>query len=166
MDGKVVKAFEAQVNKEFYSWYFYLAMVDTLENQGLKGFGHWMREQAAEENMHAMKLFNYVQDRGASIELKAIDAPPSKYGSVKEIFETVLKHEQGVSDSINQLYQAAHDAGDHASMTFLQWFLNEQVEEEKSVGDLLARINLVGDDKGGLLMLDKEMEGRTADSGA
>lgn len=162
MEKKLEKAFDLQINREFYSWYFYLAMVDYLEGAGLVGFGSWMRNQAQEEHMHAMKIFAYVQDRGGAVTLADIKAPPSSYKSVKDVFEKTLEHERSVTDSINHLYTAAKDANDHAAMTFLQWFLGEQVEEEKTVGEILARINLVGDDKGGLLFLDKEMGTRPA----
>lgn len=160
MDAKLEKALNDQVNKEFYSWYFYLGMVDTLEGQGLNGMGQWMRMQAKEEHLHAMKFFNYLLDRDGSPNLAAIEAPPSDYKSTVEIFEKTLAHEKTVTASINALYQAASDAKDNAALSFLQWFLNEQVEEEKTVSDILARLKLVGDDKSGLLFLDKELGAR------
>ena len=122
--------------------------------------------QADEEHMHAMKIFGYVQDRGGKVTLRDIKAPSTDYKGVKDVFEKVLAHEQSVSASINDLYESANQAKDHAAMTFLQWFLTEQVEEEKSVGDLLDKVKMIGDDKAGLLFLDKELGARPAPGSA
>jgi ferritin len=160
MDKKLESELVAQINREFYSWYFYLGMVEYLERQGLNGFGKWMRMQAKEEHLHAMRLYDYVQDRGGSVDLADIKGPSGAYNSVLDVFEKTLVHERGVTAAINGVYKAAAQANDNAALSFLQWFLGEQVEEEKTVGDIVARLKLVGDDKSGLLFLDKELGSR------
>ena len=158
---KLEKAFNVQINKEFYSEYLYLSMQAYFERLNLKGFVNWMSVQVQEERAHAMGMFDYLNQRGGSVILKAIEKPEVDWKSPLDVFENVLKHEEYVTASINELMDAAEDVKDRAAMSFLNWYLKEQVEEEDNVGQVLATLRLIGDDKKALLMLDKELAART-----
>ncbi len=149
-----------QVNKEFYSAYLYLAMAAYCTKIGLPGFSHWMRLQYEEENMHVTKMYDYILDQGGKVHLKAIEEPPVEYGSPLEIFEKTLEHEQFVTRSIHKLMDLAVEESDYATQTFLQWYVTEQVEEESNVQDVLNPLRMVGNDKGGLMMIDQKLGGR------
>jgi len=164
MDKNLEKLMNEQIVKEFYSSYLYLSMAAYLESESLSGFGHWMKIQAQEEILHAMKLFNFLSERGASIALGKIDKPDSDFSSVEDIFKRTLAHEKIVTASINNLYAAAEEAKDNASKIFLQWFINEQVEEEKNPADILGKLKYVEKQPAGILMLDKELAARPAPS--
>jgi len=151
-----------QVNKEFYSAYLYLAMAAYCTDMGLPGFAHWMRLQYEEENMHVTKMYDYILDQGGKIHLKAIEEPPKEYGTPLQIFETTLQHEQFITRSIHQLMSLAVQENDYATQTFLQWYVTEQVEEESNVNDVLNPLRMVGDDKGGLMLIDQKLGGRAA----
>jgi ferritin len=155
-------ALNEQVKQELYSSYLYLSMSAYCANQNLDGFAHWMRLQADEEREHAMKLFDFVQDRGGRAVLLAIPQPPRDFGSPAALFEQVLAHEQEVTSLIEQLYRKAGAEQDHAAQIFLEWFISEQVEEEKTASQLLETLKMAGDDKVALLMLDRELGARTA----
>ena len=157
---KMQAALNEQVNKEFYSAYLYLAMSAYSNEIGLQGFANWMRMQFEEEMMHASKMYDYILDQGGQVHLKQIDEPPLEYGSPLEIFEQTLKHEQFVTDSINKLMSVAVQEQDFATQTFLQWYVTEQVEEEANVNDILAPLRMVGDDKSGLVMIDRQLAER------
>ena len=158
---KMEKAFNDQINAEFYSEYLYLSMLSYFETLNLKGFVNWMTVQIQEEHAHAMGMFNYVHERGGKVELEAIEKPETKWESPLEVFEHVLKHEQLVTSKINALMDVAESEKDRAVLSFLDWYLKEQVEEESSVGSVLATLKLIDDDKKALLMLDKDLAART-----
>ena len=154
-------AFNDQINKELYSEYLYLAMKTYFLEQNLMGFVNWFDVQVQEEHAHAMGMYDYLNERGGEIELLTIDKPIFKGQTPLEIFEEVLKHEEYVTSRINALYDVAEETRDRAAMKFLDWYINEQVEEEASVGGVLATLKLIGDDKKALLLLDKDLATRT-----
>jgi len=151
--------FNAQIQKEFYSSYLYLAMAAHFEAANLPGFAAWMKKQAEEERSHAMKLWDYVYDRGGKVELQAIEQPPGVFGKPLQMFQQVLEHEQKVTAAINALYALAGSEGDAAAQIYLQWFVTEQVEEEKTVTDLIAQLKMSGDQAFGVLFMDKHVLG-------
>jgi len=153
---KVEKALNEQINAEFFSAYLYLSMSAYLNEMSLFGFANWMRAQYEEEKFHAMKMYDYVLDRGGHVKLKSIEAPKHKWKDIIDVFEDVLEHEQHVTKLINDLVSLSIDERDHATVNFLQWFVDEQVEEEASVSDILAQLKLVGGKGSGLFMLDRE----------
>lgn len=157
---KVEKALNDQIKWELYSSYLYLSMSAFFSKKGLPGFSHWMRMQAQEELMHATKMYDYVLERGGEAKLMAIDAPPSKWDSPLDVMEETLKHEQHVTDRINKLVDVAQSEKDHACNIFLQWFVEEQVEEEDSVGEVLDKLRLIGKEGSGLFMMDRELSQR------
>jgi ferritin len=157
---KMEEALSGQVNAEFYSAYLYLAMVGYFESIDLNGFANWMRAQVQEEQFHAMKLYNYIYERGGKVSLSKIDAPPSDWDSPLAVFEATLKHEQKVTGLINDLVYLARDEKDNAAEIFLQWYVHEQVEEESNVGTVLGQLKLIKDSPQALFMLDKEMAQR------
>ena len=161
INEKLEKAFNVQINKEFYSEYLYLSMQAYFERLNLKGFVNWMSVQVQEERAHAMGMFDYLNQRGGNVQLEAIEKPQTDWKSPLDVFEQVLKHEEYVTSSINELMDVAEETKDRAAMSFLNWYLKEQVEEEDNVGNVLATLKLIGDDKKALLMLDKELATRT-----
>lgn len=161
LDRKMEEAFNSQINAELYSEYFYLSMKAYFETLNLKGFVNWMNVQIQEEHAHGMGMFDYVNTRGGRVILKAIDAPKTEWNSVLEVFEDILKHEQLVTSLINKLADVADEVKDRAALSFLNWYIKEQVEEEESVGNVLATLRLIGDDKNALFTLDKELAART-----
>ena len=160
LSEKMSKALNDQVTAEFYSSYFYLSMHTYFESVNLEGFSHWMRFQAQEEMMHAMKLYDYINERGGHVILQAIDQPPSEWTSVLHVFEKVFEHEQKVTGLINDLVDIAIDERDHASNGFLQWFVSEQVEEESHVGAIVNKLTMIKDDPAGLFVMDQELSKR------
>lgn len=158
---KMEKALNEQINKELYSEYLYLSMQAYFERLNLTGFTNWMTVQVQEEHAHAMGMFNYLHERGGKVELLAIDKPQTDWKSPVEVFEHVLEHEQYVTSLINGLLDVAEEEKDRAALSFLDWYLKEQVEEENTVGNVLAKLKLIGDDKHALLLLDKDLEART-----
>lgn len=157
---KMEAALNEQIIAELYSSYFYLAMNSYFESVSLSGFSHWMRQQAQEEMMHAMKIYDYLHERGGKAKLTAIDEPPAEWQSALEVFKDVLAHEQKVTSLINDLVNLAIDERDHATNAFLQWFVTEQVEEEASVGAVVDRLEMIGEDTAGLFALDLELAKR------
>jgi ferritin len=153
LSNALQNGFNAQIQKEFYSSYLYLAMAAHFEAANLPGFASWMKKQSDEERLHAMKLWDYVYDRGGKVELAAIEQPPVAFGKPLEVFELVLAHEQKVTQSINALYALAAEI-------FLQWFVTEQVEEEKSVTDVIAQLKMSGDNGFAALFVDKHILGQ------
>jgi len=152
----------AQVNAEDYSAYLYGSMANYFEAQGLKGFANWFQVQASEERGHARKIEAYVNDRGGRVLLKAIDAPKTEWKSAQEVFEDVVSHEQHVTKLIYDLSTMAMEERDHATHTFLEWFVSEQVEEEASAGDALNKVKLGANAPGAMLYLDREFGSRGA----
>ncbi len=155
-------AVNEQIRNELYSAYLYLAMSAHFDEQSLLGFAKWMRMQAREEVTHAMKLFDYMGDRGGHIALKSIDGPPATFDSPLEIFRQALAHEQEVTRMIHDLYALAGRENDYPTQVALQWFVSEQVEEEKTATDIVDQLEMAGDNRGALLLLDREMAGRGA----
>ncbi len=160
LNEKLQAAINDQIRKELYSGYLYLAMSAYCEDEGWPGFAHWMREQAAEEQEHAMRLFDFVIERGGRVELQAIDEPLVAYGTPLELFKTVYEHEQKVTASINQLYALALETEDYAAQVELHWFIEEQVEEEDSASGIVDLLEKIGDHVNGLVMLDGRLAGR------
>lgn len=153
----LLDAMNSQIKHELYSAYFYLSMSAYFEASNLPGSARWMRLQAQEEQGHAMKFFDYIHDRGGQVVLQAIDQPPSDFKSPLDVFERTLAHEQKVTGLINSLYELAVKENDYASQSFLQWFVDEQVEEEKNATQIVEMLRMVGDHKGNLLMLDHRL---------
>jgi ferritin len=155
-------AINDQIKHEFYSAYLYLAMSAYCETINLPGFAGWMRAQHQEELAHAMKFFDFVNDREGSVELQAIEQPPSEFQSPLDIFQRALEHERKISSLIHQLYELAVKEKDYPTQTMLQWFITEQVEEEKSASQVVEQLKIIGNDGGALLLLDRELGGRGA----
>lgn len=154
---KIQDALNTQLNAEMYSSYLYLSMSAYFESISLKGFSNWMRIQAQEELIHAMKFFDFIHERGGKVTLSPIDAPQTQWDSPLAAFEHVYKHEQKVTGLINNLVDLAVSEADHATNNFLQWFVAEQVEEESSADDIVQKLKLLGDDRRGLFLLDQEL---------
>src|SRR5215210_6554996 len=154
-------ALNEQLKQELYSSYLYLSMLAVCVDKNLTGFAHWLRLQADEEREHAMKFFDFIQDRDGRAVLQAIPQPPREFGSPVNLFEQVLAHEQEVTSLIEQLYRKAVAEQDHATQIFLEWFISEQVEEEKTATQILDTLRMAGDNKVALLMLDRELGART-----
>ncbi|MCX7828422.1 MAG: ferritin [Thermanaerothrix sp.] len=160
ISDKMKDAINSQIQAELYSSYLYLSMAAHFEGENLKGFAHWMHKQAEEERGHAMKFFHYLVERGGKVELKAIEAPKTAWASPEEVFEEVLSHERKVTSLINGLYELALQEKDYPSQIMLQWFINEQVEEEASAEEVLARIRMLKGSVHGILLLDRELAQR------
>jgi ferritin len=154
---KMEKALNEQVNAELFSAYLYLSMEAYFKSLNLDGFANWMRVQTQEEIMHAMKIYDFIDERGGRIILKAIDGPDTKWDSPLAVFEAVYKHEQKVTGLINNLVNLAIEEKDHATNTFLQWFVNEQVEEESSADQIVQQLKMMENAPGGMFMLDREL---------
>ncbi len=150
-------AMNEQIKNELYSAYLYLSMAAYCDLVNLPGFAHWMRVQAQEETGHAMKLYDFIYDRGGRVILKAIDQPLADFQSPLHVFEETLAHEQKVTGTINNLYALAVQEKDYASQSFLQWFVDEQVEEERTAAQIIETLRMIGDHKGALFMLDREL---------
>jgi ferritin len=150
-------AMNEQIKNELYSSYLYLSMSAYYESLNLPGFAHWMRLQAQEELTHAIKFFDHINDRGGRVTLLAIDAPPIEFDSPLAIFKMAYEHEQKVTELIHNLYKLAIQENDFPAQSMLQWFVDEQVEEEKSALDVVEQLEMVGEHKMGLFMLDREL---------
>jgi ferritin len=150
-------ALNKQINRELFSEYLYLSMSSYFETVSLKGFAKWMRVQAHEEHVHAMKIFDYVIARGGNVTLAAIEAPKTTWASAGKVFEASYAHEQKVTAMIHALVDLAIKEKDHATFEMLQWFVKEQVEEEMNASDILGQITIVGDRPGHLFALDHHL---------
>jgi ferritin len=162
LSSKLTKAINDQINLELNSAYLYLSMVAHFEAHDLPGFAEWMKQQWTEEVEHGMKLLGYLQTRNGSITLDKIDKPQSDFGDPLAVFEQVLAHEQKVTAAINKLYGVAVDEKDYAAQSFLQWFVNEQVEEEATAEEVIRQLKMIEGKKHLLLMLDRKMGQRGA----
>ena len=160
LSEKLTKALNEQVNAEYYSAYLYLSMSACADQFGLKGIAHWLFAQAQEEMAHGTNMYQYILERGAKPVLGKIEEPSSDFADVNKIFEMVLEHEQHVTERINKIATIAMEEHDHACYQFIMWYVNEQVEEESSVSDVLGKVQMIGEDKGLLLVLDKELGAR------
>lgn len=154
----------AQINIEQYSSQLYLAMGAHCETLSFRGFAHWLRIQAGQETAHAVKLIDFLVDRGGKLSLQAVAAPPRDFGGVIQVFEQVLAHEQALTGKIAALFDRARGEKDHASEIALQWYVTEQVEEEHTVGQIVAHLHAVGDKGGGIWYLDSRLGKRGKDT--
>ncbi len=153
-------ALNNQMNAELYSSYLYLSMAAYYESIDLMGFGHWMRVQAQEELFHAMKFYDYINERGGRVMVSPIEGPPTDWESPGGPFEQAYSHEIKVTGLINDLVNLAIEEKDHATNNFLQWFVKEQVEEEASANEVVQKLKLTGGQGNGLFMLDQELSQR------
>lgn len=161
MIGKAMQdAMNEQINKELFSSYLYLSMAAYFENKNLLGFANWMRIQADEEREHAMKFYDFILDRSGRVFLKAIDAPKTDWNSNLEVAEEVAAHEGKVTASIHDLYELAMKEKDYPAQVMLQWFITEQVEEEKNAAELVANLKLIEERGTAVLMLDHQLSKR------
>jgi len=160
LDRKVVELLNQQVNKEFYSAYLYLDFSNYYYDKELNGFGNWYMIQAQEERDHALLFLQYLQNNGEKVVLEAIAKPGVELKGNKEVLEEGLKHERYVTGLIHDIYEAAYNVRDFRTMQFLDWFVKEQGEEEKTADGLIKKYELYGDDPRSLYMLDSEMAAR------
>lgn len=161
MNQKIQDAFNEQIKEELFSSYIYLAMAAHFEAENLDGFANWMRHQAQEEVEHAMRLFDHINRRGGRVVLKALGEPPLEFGSPLDAFRKALEHEKHITGRIHDLYEVAQQEKDYPAQMELQWFIDEQVEEEENTGRVVDLLELAGDNKGALLMLDRELGKRS-----
>lgn len=154
---EVLEAINEQINAESYSAFMYLSMAAYFEEVGLPGFANWMKVQYQEEAAHALKFFNYLTERNGKVVLKAINQVPIDFDGTVDVFEKTLAHENHVTDLINNLMNVAIAASDHASQSFLKWFVDEQVEEEANVEKILSTLKLINGQGNGIFMLDREL---------
>ena len=164
IDTTLQEAINRHINAEIYSSYLYLSMSAYCDSIDLPGFAHWMRIQSQEEYTHAMKFVDHLQDRDARVTLLPIEQPPVEFDSVEDVMRQTLGHEQHVSQLINELYGVAISVNDYAFQIMLQWFVTEQVEEEKTARDVIAALDMVKGRSDALLLLDREMGARPAAS--
>lgn len=160
LKDKIMEALNEQINAELYSAYLYLSMSAYFESVDLAGHANWTRCQAQEELVHAMKIYDHVNERNGRVNLKPIAGPPVEWDSPTGVFQNVYDHEVHVTDLINKLVDLSLQENDHTTTTFLQWFINEQVEEEASANEVLQKLKRVGNDGAGIFMLDQELAGR------
>lgn len=162
LSQKIQDALNAQINLELLSSYHYLAMAAFFESTSLPGMATWMKVQSEEERLHAMKLFDHMCDRGGTVVLQPIEQPQSRFDSPLSVFEAALANEQKVTRAINSLYGLAQQEQDYPSQVLLQWFITEQVEEEKTAQQAIDQLKMAGKDASALLMLDQAFGSRTA----
>jgi ferritin len=153
-------AINNQINKELFSSYLYLAMSTYYAESNFSGFASWMKVQSTEEYGHAMKFYGYVVERNGHVELETIEKPNAKFKSPADVFKQVLEHEQKVTAMINKLYELAIKEKDYPTQIMLEWFITEQLEEEKSAGDILEQLKMVGDSPVSLIMMDRQLAAR------
>lgn len=161
MNARVENALNEQILKEEYSSRLYLAMAIWCEVNGYPGAAAFLYEHADEERMHMMKLVHYVNDRGGAARLMPVEAPPAEFDSLEDVFTKIKKHEEFITESINNLYGITVEEKDYTTGNFLQWYITEQVEEESLFNTILDKIKLVGNDKAGMFHIDKELDGMT-----
>jgi ferritin len=157
---KIEKALNEQLNAELASSYVYLAMAAYYESKNLDGFANWMKRQAQEELFHAMKFYGYINSRGGRVLLTKVDEPQTEWKSPLDGFLAAEDHEKMITGRINKLVELANKEADHATHSFLMWFVTEQVEEEDSVGRIVEKLKLIGESPSGLFMMDRELAGR------
>ncbi len=162
MSDKLHKAMNEQINAEMHSAYLYLSMASWFEDESLPGMAIWMKAQAHEEMEHAMKFYEFINDRRQKVDLLPIEGPKNSWNSPEEVFKESLEHEQYITSRINKLMDMAREEKDYAAEAFLQWFITEQVEEEAAADAILSRIQLMGDSKHAMFMLDRELGKRSS----
>jgi ferritin len=158
----VYEAINDQINAEMYSSYLYLGMSAYCESANLKGAAQWLKVQSGEEWAHALKMYGYLYDCGNRAVLEAIDKPPVEFKSLLDVFQQVLKHEKKVTESITKLYELALKEKDYPTQIFLQFFVSEQLEEEKNATDIIEQIKTLGDNPVSIMMIDRHLGMRTA----
>jgi ferritin len=163
LSRRLQTALNDQITAELESAYVYLSMCAYFEAQNLRGMAHWMRLQAQEEIGHAMKIFDFINDRGGRVILQSLEKPPADFKSPLDAFQKALAHEQKITGLINKLYDLADDEDDYPTEVMLQWFIEEQVEEEKSASEVVEQLKLIGNQGAGLLILDKHLGERKAE---
>lgn len=154
---KLQAALNEQINKEFFSEYLYLSMSAYLESIEMEGFANYFNVQAQEEHFHAMKMFNFVHDKGGRVILKTLNEPKADYKSVVDVVQESLAHEKYITKAINELMDTAIKENDHSVRSFLQWYVDEQVEEEATISKLVAKLKLINGEGFGLLTLDNQL---------
>jgi ferritin len=157
MKSAVKDAVGEQIKHEFYSAYLYLSMAGSFEVANLPGFARWMRKQSEEEREHGMKFFDFLLDRGEQVQLRAIDEPPYAFRSPLDTLEQALEHEKEITSRIHSLYDLAVQENDYPAQVLLNWFVKEQVEEEKAATEIVERLRMAGEDGAALLLLDREL---------
>jgi ferritin len=157
---KMQDALNAQIKEELFSAYIYLSMAAYYESTNLTGFAHWMKVQSQEEVEHALKFYGYIQSRGSRVVLEALPQPPVEFEGPTAVFQKTLEHEQYITGRIHDLYAMAAEEDDYASLGLLQWFVDEQVEEEKNATEILNFLKMIGDKGQGLIMLDRQLAQR------
>jgi len=162
LNEKVQSAINEQIKDELYSAYLYLSMAAYCEAENMPGMANWMKMQAQEESTHAMKFFDFINERGGRVVLQAIDQPATAFESALDVFEKTLEHEQKVTALINDLYTLALEENDYATQMMLHWFIEEQVEEESTVTEILGKLRMIGDNTSALMMFDRELGQRGA----
>lgn len=156
----VVEALKQQIQKELSSAYYYLSMSAYFSSVNLEGFAHWMKKQFEEETAHGLKIYDFILGRGGRVILEAIEKPPSEFKSPLDVMTKVLEHEKGVTASINALYELAVKEKDYPTQIMLEWFIQEQVEEERSAEEVINLLKMIGDAPAGLIMLDRQLASR------
>ena len=157
---EVEEVLNKQINAEFWSAYMYLSMSAYFQAKGLKGFANWMRVQYQEEVTHAIKFYDYILARGGNVELYALADVPSQWKGITDVFIDTYNHECKVTDLIHNCYEVAMNEKDHATANMLQWYINEQAEEEQNAQDIIDQLNLIGENGQAIYMLDKELATR------
>ena len=160
LNPKIEEELNNQINEELYSSYLYLSMSAYFESINLRGFANWMFVQYKEEMDHAMKIYRYIHERGGRVKLQAIKEPPHEWKSPLHAFEETLKHEKHITERINFLVDLAEKEKDRATFNFLQWYVDEQVEEEANDEEIIGKLKMVGESPNGLFMLDRELAQR------
>ncbi len=160
MDKRLEKAMNEQLTKELYSAYLYLSMAAYLQSQKLAGFSHWMKMQAQEECLHAMRFFDFLNEQGCRVILEAIDKPPTEFLSAEDVFEKTLRHEQKVSGYIKDLQALAKEVNDQPACVLLEWFVKEQIEEERTPANILKKIKEASSQSDGVSILDEKLSAR------
>ena len=158
--SEIEKALNQQINAELESFYVYLSMVAYMESINLLGFASWMRLQAEEEMVHAMKIYDFVHERDGRVSLESIPKPPSEWKDATEVFQSAYRQEEEITEKINVIVDMALRVSDHATHTFMQWFVTEQVEELATVNAIIQKLKLIEGAPGGLFLLDQEMSKR------
>lgn len=166
MISKIEDALNEQLNYELFSAYQYMAMAAHFDEKGLEGFSSWMKAQAKEELEHVSKFYNFIFARGGMVKLGKIDAPKGSWTQPIDVFKAGLERERGVTERINNIVDMAHKEKDHATHNFLQWFIQEQVEEEDQFHNIIQKLKLVGDNPAGLVMLNEQLGARPSESAA
>ena len=157
ISDKINEIINEQINKEFFSGYLYLSMSAYLKELGLFGFSSWLKKQAKEEVEHGLKLFDYLIERNSFVTLKQIKTPEFEFNGIISIFNKILEHEKCITESVMKVAKLAEEECDRTTLSFIDWFIDEQVEEEQTVRDIIKRLELFGEDKVSLYLMDKAL---------